>query len=124
MARASNVASLLLAVAPVAMPSSFVLSAEVSRPVRDVVAAAIVASVPVSLVMSSVSVPRFATARFVDPDPPVAALSVVPVNERFVPRMISSIAPVDAVLRPSSRAVDIVMPVDPTAPVLAPSVMP
>ena len=46
----------VFAVAPVAMPSSFVLSAEVSRPAREVVAAGMVASVPVELV----TVPVFA----------------------------------------------------------------
>ena len=51
-------------IVPSPILSISVLSAAVSRPARDVVAAGIVASVPVLLVTSSVVAFRLATARF------------------------------------------------------------
>ena len=59
-------------------------------------------TVPVRVMPLTVPVP--ATEVTVPLPPPPAALSVVPVNDRFVPRVISSVLPSPAVALPSSLA--------------------
>jgi hypothetical protein len=72
-ARSRSCASVLFAVAPVAMPSSLALSPAEISPDRVVVAAGIVASAPVSLAMSIVVAVRLAIVRFVVPVAPSGA---------------------------------------------------
>lgn len=48
--------------------------------------------------------------------PPPVALRVPPVNDKPLPIVISSMAPVAAVVRPKMRAVDMVIPLEVTAP--------
>jgi len=104
------------------MAASLVKSALLIAPATDPVAALNVNPVPLLLVTGTVVLVRVPSARFAAPPP--AAFNVVPVKLRLVPSVISSIAPVAAVERPSNLAVLIVMPVPVTAPLAAASVMP